>query len=326
VSEPLETGVIGVGSMGRNHARVYTELPGAELVGVADADVDRAWEVADEYETTAMDPHTLLQSVDAVSIAVPTRYHYDTAREAIGAGVGVLIEKPFVDRPADGRRLIEQARDLDVTLQVGHIERFNPAVRALAAIVPDLDVIAVDAMRLGPPVDREIDVSPVLDLMIHDIDVVRSIADSDVADLCATAAAEDPYVTATLSFDGGVLGTLTASRVTQEKVRSLSITARDCRVTLDYIDQSIEIHRQSLPEWVQENGDVSFRHRNIVEHPTVKNGEPLQAELGAFVESVVTGSDPLVTGEDGLEAVRIAHMVSEAAGIEADLPEPAVEQ
>ncbi len=298
--------------MGRNHARVYRSLQSTDLVGVADADVDRAQEVAAAYGTSAMAPQALLEAADAVSIAVPTRYHYESARQAIEAGVHVLVEKPFVDRLENGQLLIEQARDRGVTLQVGHIERFNPAVQALVEFAPDLDIIAVDAMRLGPPVDRDIDVSPVFDLMIHDIDVVRSLVDRDVADICATAAESDPYVASIMDFDGGVVATLTASRVTQQKVRKLSITARDCRVTLDYIDQSVEIHRQSLPEWIERNGDVSFRHRNIVEHPTVENGEPLRAELESFVDAVRTGRTPQVTGEDGLEAVRIATQIENA--------------
>jgi predicted dehydrogenase len=238
------------------------------------------------------------------------------ALEAIDAGVDVLVEKPFVDRPANGRDLIERARAAGVTLQVGQIERFNPAVQALLEFVADLDVIAVDAMRLGPPIDRDIDVSPVLDLMIHDIDIVGAVIDGEVTDLCASTVAADPYVTATLDFDGGVVGTLTASRVTQQKVRTLSITARDCRVTVDYIDQSIEIHRQSRPEWVERGGDVSFRHRNIVEHPTVENGEPLKAELSSFVDAAATGTPPAVSGEDGLRAVSLANRILDA------LPEP----
>jgi len=312
MTERLSVGVVGVGSMGRNHARVYQELPTVDLVGVADAKVDRALDVADAYGTTAMDPHVLLEKVDALSIAVPTRYHYATAGEAIDAGVSVLVEKPFVDRPANGEELIERAREMGVTLQIGQVERFNPAVRALAEFATDLDIIAMDARRLGPPVERDIDVSPVLDLMIHDIDVLRSLVEPEMADLSATAADDDDYVTATLDFQSGVVGTLTASRVTQQKVRTLSITARECRVTVDYIDQSVEIHRQSLPTWVERNGDIAYRHQNVVEHPTVENGEPLKAELGAFAEAVRTGETPVVTGEDGLAAVRIANRIEAA--------------
>lgn len=314
--EQLQTGVIGVGSMGRNHARIYHELPSTDLVGVADAEIDRAREVAESYDTNAMRPDELIEAADAVSIAVPTSYHYQFARKAIENDVHVLVEKPFVDRPEHGQILIQRARDRGVTLQVGHIERFNPAIRALSDIVPDLDVIAIDAMRLGPPIDRDIEVSPVLDLMIHDIDILRSIVNGGVSGVSATRSNDDPYVTATVEFDDGVIGTLTASRVTQRKVRTLSITAREAEISVDYIDQSVEIHRESLPEYIEQDGDLRFRRQNIVERPTVQNGEPLKAELDAFVEAAVTGSEPIVTGEDGLEALRIAREITDAVEIE----------
>ena len=315
MTDQVKAGVVGVGSMGRNHARVYHELPGVDLVGVADADAYQAREVARSYDTDPMDAETLYEKAEMVSIAVPTRFHYEFARQAIENEVHVLVEKPFVERPEHGRILTERAKDLGVTLQVGHIERFNPAIRALADFVGDLDVIALDAMRLGPPIDRDIEVSPVLDLMIHDIDILHSIVDADVTGVSATRSKNNPYVTATIEFENDVLGTLTASRVTQRKVRTLSVTAHEAQVSVDYIDQSVEIHRQSVPEYVEQDGDLRFRRQNIVERPTVKNGEPLKAELESFVESAVSGSEPVVTGEDGLDALRIARQITDKAAV-----------
>ena len=319
--QQIATGVIGVGSMGRHHARVYRELPETSLVGVADADTEAAEEAADTYETTAMSVDELLDAADAVSIAVPTRYHYDTARDAIDRGVHVLVEKPLVESLDEGRELIRHADERDVVLQVGHIERFNPAVRALTDIVPDLDVIAVDARRLGPPVDRDMNTSTVLDLMIHDSDVLLALIGDDVELKEAASANDDRYVTATMSMDDGVLGTLTASRVTQRKVRELSITARSCQVHVDYISQSVQIHRHSIPEYIEENGDIRYRHENIVEHPTVDNGEPLKKELSAFAEAVREGSEPVVTGEDGLRALELAREIEAEAIEEPQLPQ-----
>lgn len=308
----IDVGVIGVGSMGRHHARVYQELPATTLVGVADADVEAATNVAADYDTTAYSTETLLDAVDAVSIAVPTPYHFETAMSALRNDVHVLVEKPIVDTPSEGRALIEFARERDLVLQVGHVERFNPAVEALTDIVPDLDVLAVDARRLGPPVDRELETSPVLDLMIHDIDVLLSLLDEDASVLSATATAEGQYVTAAVGF-GDVLGTLTASRVTRRKVRELTITARECQVHVDYISRSVQIHRRSLPEYVEANGDLRYRHENVVEHPTVENGEPLKRELAAFAATIEAGTKPVVTGTDGLEALTIAHEIETAA-------------
>lgn len=311
-TDMLNVGVIGVGSMGRHHARVYRELPQTRLVGVADVDMEAATDAASTYETTALSVDRLLNSVDAVSVAVPTEYHYETARKALDEDVHVLIEKPIVESPENGRELIDRADRGDLVLQVGHVERFNPAIRALTDIVPDLDVLSVDAQRLGPPLDREMTTSPVLDLMIHDLDILLSLIDDDATVLDASATADDQYVTATVEL-GDVLGTLTASRVTQRKVRELSITARECLVHVDYISRSIQIHRHSLPEYIEENGDIRYRHENIVEHPTVENGEPLKKELGAFVDAIQNGTEPIVTGEDGLAALALARDIEIAA-------------
>ncbi|MDS0295244.1 Gfo/Idh/MocA family oxidoreductase [Halogeometricum luteum] len=304
-------GVVGVGSMGQNHARVYRELPSATLVGVADADEKQAREVAEKHGVAAMSLDDLLDAVDAVSIAAPTQYHYDIAEKAIDRGVHLLVEKPFVDDIDRGWDLVERADDAGVTLQVGHIERFNPAVVTLRDIASSLDIIAIDAHRLGPPVDRDITHNVVYDLMIHDIDVLLSLAEGEITSLSASSALEDRYVTATAEFDSGLIGTLTASRVTQQKVRTLSINAEDCWVDIDYLTQSVEIHRRSVPEYIERNGDVRYRHESIVEHPNVVQGEPLRFELEAFVEAVETGETPVVSGEDGMRALEIATRIDQ---------------
>jgi len=311
-----DAGVIGVGRMGSAHARVYEELSDVRLVGVADADAERAEAVAADHDTRAFDAETVLERADLVSIAVPTRYHYDVARRAIEKGVHLLVEKPFVDDVADGRDLVGRAKEAGVTLQVGHVERFNPAVRTLQDVVADSDVIAVQARRLGPPIDRDLTSSMAFDLMIHDIDVVRSIVGGDVAEVTAEGARDNRFVDATLRFENGVLASLTASRVTQQKVRRLSVTADESKINVDYTDQSIEIHRHSLPEYVERGGNLRFRHESIIERPTVENGEPLKAELESFVETVRTGGTPVVTGRDGLRAVELAARIDAAAGDE----------
>ncbi|WP_255198821.1 Gfo/Idh/MocA family protein [Halorarius litoreus] len=316
---PIRVGVVGVGSMGRHHVRVYSELSTADLVGVADSNEQLASDIADEFDTTAYAREDLFQLVDAVSIAVPTPYHYEVAKEAITAGVSVLIEKPFVADYEEGRELIRLAREHDVALQVGHVERFNPAVVALADIVPDLDIIAIEAQRLGPPLDRHIGDSVALDLMIHDIDILLSLVDSPVADVQAIGARNNQYIAATIRFENGVVGDLTASRVTQEKVRRLSLTAEQCRVNVDYIDHTVEIHRHSFPEYVETNGSVRYRNESVIERPTVENGEPLKHELKAFVAAVRDGTEPVVTGEDGLRALELARRI-DAIGVGRPVP------
>jgi predicted dehydrogenase len=316
---PIRAGVIGVGSMGQNHVRVYRELPETTLVGVHDVNMEQAGSVADAFGTSALEMDELLESVDIVSIAVPTQFHYDTARKCIAAGVHVLIEKPFVDDLDNGRELIELADEQDVCLQVGHIERFNPAVMTLMGLLDDLDVIAIETRRLGPPLEREIDDTAVMDLMIHDLDILCSIFDEEIAEVHAAGTRESNYATATIQTPSGRIGQLTASRVTQQKVRELTITAESCRVIVDYIDQSIEITRQSLPEYVRQEG-FRYRHENIVEQVLVERREPLKNELSAFAEAVRTDSEPIVTGADGLRALSLAREIDQLASHEKTVP------
>lgn len=312
MTKPLSVGVIGVGSMGQHHARVYQELPTVDLIGVSDVNHTQAVETADKYGTTAMSLDSLLSVVDAVSIVVPTADHYEMGMKAIEAGVDMLIEKPITDDPAAGRELMAKASAADVTIQVGHVERFNPAVRTLSKIATDLDVIAVDSQRLGPPTKREIGDGVALDLMIHDADILLSLVDKPIEDVYSAETATDQYVAATVTFEGGVIGTLTASRVTQQKIRTLSVTAEDCRVNVDYMAQSVQINRHSLPEYIETNGDIRYRHENVIERPTVENGEPLKKELSSFIEAISTSTEPIVTAEDGVRALELVRQVQGA--------------
>ena len=300
--------------MGRHHARVYAESPNAELVGVSDVDEENAAAVATEYGTRAMSTGALLDAVDAVSVAVPSRYHRPIASEALDAGVHALVEKPLATTTADAAALVDAANAAGVILQVGHIERFNPAVRTVSEFVDDLDLIAVDARRLGPPVEdgRDVGDGVVLDLMIHDLDVLLSLVGSPVADVTAAGSPDDQYVAATLGFENDVVGSLTASRVTQRKVRELTLTARECIVTVDYIDRSVRIHRRTRPEFLVNDGDLRYRSEQVVERPTVDNGEPLKKELDAFLDAVQNGTEPVVSGQDGVNALSLVHRVKRA--------------
>lgn len=311
-SRTIAVGVIGVGSMGENHARVYRELEDAELVGVVDAEDARANEVAVRYGAEPMDVGQLLEAADAVSVAVPTEYHYDTVRECIDAGVDVLVEKPLVEDLEKGRRLVDFADRNDCTLQVGHVERFNPTVQSLLEMASDLDLIAVTADRLSPPVDRGIEDSAVMDLMIHDLDVFLALVDGEPTNLEGVSTAEGGYAAATVEFDSGVVGQATASRVTQESVRELTISARECRVTVDYADQSIEISRKSVPEYVLDDGNVEYHHERVVEEVRVDDGEPLKHQLSSFVDASRGNHDAVVDGEDGLRAVELARRIEQS--------------
>lgn len=320
MSGELAVGVVGVGTMGAHHARVYDELSGADLIGVADADPATARSVAEEYDTHALGKEQLLERADAVSVAVPTEFHAEVATEAIASDTATLVEKPFVTDPDRGRAVAARARRRGVPLQVGHVERFNPAVEALQDILPEVEPIAVAARRQGPPVDRTSSDSAAMDLMIHDIDILLTVADSPLRSVSAVSAHDGQHISAHLSFESGLVGTLTASRVTQEKIRDLAITAEDCQVEIDYLDRSVEIHRHSMPEFLVDGGDVRYRHESIIERPTIENGEPLKAELAAFVEAVRSRTEPAVTAEDGIRAAETALRVETAAERAEQLP------
>lgn len=306
MSEQVTAGVVGVGSMGRNHARVYESLDGVSLTGVADADTSRAEAVASSLETTAYETAALFERADVVSIAVPTEFHYDLARSAIDAGVDVLVEKPFVVEPAQGRELVERAERAGVTLQVGHVERFNPVVETLERIVDDLEVIAAHADRLSPPLDRTIDDSATMDLMVHDIDLVRTLVDGTVDSCASFGTADGRYAVGTLQFDSGVVCNLTASRVTQEDVRRITVSAKSCRVKADLLTQTVEIHRDTPAEYAADIGDVGCRDEDVVERIAVADAEPLERELRSFVDAAQSGDEPRVTGEDGVRVLEVA--------------------
>jgi len=303
--KPVETGVVGVGSMGDHHARIYAELGDTELVGVTDADDQAARETAARYGTVARDWEDLLDRVDAVSIAVPTEYHYDLARDCIERGIPVLVEKPFVERSARGRELLALAEENGVPVQVGHVERFNPAVDVLRRYVQGLDVIAVSARRCNPPpAGRDIDDSAVLDLMIHDLDVLLSLVEGDVESVSSLHTRGGRYATAELQFDDDTIGQLTASRVSQRRARELTVTADDCLVHVDYDAQTVEVHEQP-------SGNHTPGEEKVVKQLAVDEDEPLKRELRSFADVVRNGGTPVVSGRDGLRVVELAQRLDE---------------
>jgi len=309
----LNVGVVGVGSMGQHHVRIYDELPTAELVGVFDADSECAEEIANKHDTVAMELNELLEATTAVSVAVPTQFHFDIATQCFEHGVSPLIEKPVVGDVETGEELRELAEKSDVTVQVGHVERFNPAIQVVQNIVEDLNVLALNAERLGPPPNRSINDSAVIDLMIHDIDIVLSLVDDEPESVMSAGIQSNRYGTATVDFESETVATLTASRLTQRKVRKLEITAEECVVEVDYTDQIVEIHRQSIPSYVEESEGVRYRHESVIERPRVPSAEPLKSELESFLDAVQTGATPEVSLEDGLRALELACTVEEKA-------------
>jgi len=301
LTERLKVAVVGVGQLGSRHARVFSELDGAELVGVVDTDLERARGVAATYGGRGVAHfRELVKDVRAASVAVPTVDHEAAVLELLEAGVHVLVEKPIASSREQAERMTKTAAAKGLRFAVGHTERHNPAVEALLSQRKDPRFIEVHRLASFSP--RSLDIDVVLDLMIHDLDVVMTLVGREVASLEAVGV---PVLTprvdianARLRFEGGAVANITASRVSQEKVRKLRVFARDCYVSLDYQNQEA-IRYRILPGEGQrpniEREELSLVHE-----------EPLKRELQDFLESVAEGRAPLVTGEDGTRALELA--------------------
>ncbi|MBI3608021.1 MAG: Gfo/Idh/MocA family oxidoreductase [Nitrospirae bacterium] len=299
----IKVGVIGVGYLGRHHARLYAELPAATLVGVADVDEGRARDVAASTGARAFtDYRELLSQVDAVSVVVPTSLHHRVAMDCLDAGLDVLLEKPMTVTLAEADELIARAEAKRRIIQIGHLERFNGAVRALA---PRLTAPRfIESHRLGPFVGRGTDVHVILDLMIHDLDIILSLVRSPLTDIRAVGVAVlTPHIdiaNTRLEFADGCVANVTASRVSKDALRKLRIFQPDAYFSLDYQKQEVIMARR-----VDGATEAGLPAIDIQTLPIEKE-EPLKAQLSAFLDSVATRRAPLVSGREGRSALRVA--------------------
>ena len=311
VADSLRIAVVGVGHLGRHHARILSSLPGAELVGVVDTDRARAEEVAAATGARPFgDYRDVLGQVDAITLAVPTRTHAEIAVSALAAGVPVLVEKPIARSLAEADAMIEASAKGGALLAVGHTERFNPAVAAARPLLTDPRFIEVH--RLGTFPERSLDIDVVFDLMIHDLDVVLSLVAADVESIDAVGV---PVLTgrvdianARLRFTNGCIVNLTASRISRDRVRKIRFFQPMAYLSIDYASQKLEHwtlvkHDGSMP--AIEGGDVE-----------VTSEEPLKRELADFVDAVLRRRAPLVTGEDGRRALALAQQITDKMAIE----------
>ena len=285
----IRAGVVGVGHMGQYHARVYAELWDVDFVGVVDSDGDRANEIAQHYDTQAFGDHRdLIGKVDVVSVAVPTEQHFHVAHDLLTAGVSVLVEKPMTPTLDEARALFALARRSGAALQVGHVERFNGAVQELRKIVER--PILIESRRLGPFVPRVQKDTVVMDLMIHDIDIVLALVPSAPRRIAAFGASLQSDVTDVANvgiwFESGTIATITASRATEEKIRTLAITQPDAYIVLDYLVQDIEIHRRAAQEFRSNREAIRYRQASFVEHLFVHKDNPLKLEIAHLIRTV----------------------------------------
>jgi len=315
----MRVGVIGVGSMGQNHARVYSEI--ANLVGIADPDVKAGGSVSNRFNVSYYTDakHLLKERLDAVSICVPTEHHARVALDVIEAGIPVLVEKPLATTVADAQRLVEAARRARLTLAVGHIERHNPAIAVVKGQLQEGqygDLVTATARRVSSFPGRVRDVGVVMDLGVHDIDILRYLVGAPVENVFAVGgrkvhAAFEDHANILLGFRNGVHGIIEVNWLTPMKVRRLALTCLKNFVEVDYTDQSVTVSSSTLGPLDPFNlYQIPLEHHAQTIH--VRKEEPLRRELIDFLDAIKEGRPPLVTGEDAVETLRVAVAATES--------------
>ena len=307
MTDKLRTAVIGVGYLGQFHAEKYAQLPDTELVTVVDTDMNRAAEVAAKVGTSpCTDYRELLDRVDAVSIVVPTQYHFEVARAFLDRGVHVLLEKPITTTIEEADELIRIADERKAVFQVGHLERFNPVVMALDELLTGPRFI--ESLRIAPFKPRGTDVNVVLDLMIHDIDIIQHIIDSPVKQVNSIGAPvftdEEDIANARIQFENGCVANVTASRISLKSERKMRIFQADSYITVDFQNKSLAVFRKGSGEMFPGVPNVAMDQK------TFEQGDALKSEIASFLDCIRTGATPVVSGRDGKRALETALMIT----------------
>lgn len=325
MTKTIKVAVIGAGMMGKNHLKTYKNLQGVELVGVYDVFPEAAKNAAETFGIKAFSSmEEVAANVDAVSVVTTSVTHADVGEFFMNHGIHCMMEKPLATTEEGCMRLINAAKNNNVVLMVGHIERFNPAVEQMGKLLSDTSKIrSMTAQRMSAASGRITDVDVSMDLMIHDVEVVQSLMKSPVVNVQAASVKtkESPlgkdYITALLEFENGATANLTASRITQSRVRTLTVTTDTNYIDMDFINQSINVHTQGrmpyvnqeeIPDW------MNYGLKGSVEQLFIPTNQPLQAELAHFVKCVNGEATPRVGGEQALAALRVIWEIQEKLG------------
>lgn len=321
--QKLRTAVVGVGHLGKEHARIYKKLSEVELVGVVDIQAKQAEKIAQLYDTRSfLNYRDIIDKVDAVSIAVPTKSHYPIAKEFLQHGVHVMIEKPMTGTVPEARELIEISKEKNIVLQAGYIERFNPAIIAIKKLL--IKPKFIECHRLSPFTFRSADIGVVLDLMIHDIDIILHITGSRVKKFDAVGvnviSDKEDIANVRIQFMNGCVANVTASRVSLTPMRKMRLFSEDSYISIDYQKKDALIYKKS-PELTLKKLNISgmdvstiadlksyvFGDLLKIEHIKMDDDEPLKKELESFVKCVIERNEPIVSGEEGLKAIEVAN-------------------
>ncbi|MCF8259208.1 MAG: Gfo/Idh/MocA family oxidoreductase [Melioribacteraceae bacterium] len=318
--QKIKIGVIGTGHLGKLHTNFLSKSEFAEFIGVYDSDADLANSVATEFGTKSYESFDkLLDEIDAVSVAATTSAHYKLMKEALEKNVHVFVEKPITSKAKEAEEIVALAESKNLKIQVGHIERFNPAVLAIAKYIDNPTFIQTD--RLAQFSTRGTDVAVVLDLMIHDIDLILSFVKSPVKEIKANGVAvvSETYdiANARIEFENGAVANVTASRISQKKMRKMRIFQKDAYLSLDFTTGTPEVYRIVGDKSELAEGHISFgsmgtgtRKKNLIYlQPEIEEINALQYELDLFLKCIINKENPTVSGKDGLEALRVARII-----------------
>ncbi len=323
----IKVGVIGVGHLGEHHTRIYSELPRAELVGIYDADLEKARSKAEKYKTAHFEElDHLIQKVEAISLVVPTSSHYEVAKKVLNQGIHILIEKPITETVQQAEELIRIAKQKNLILQVGHIERFNPALKAIENI--KLEPKFIESHRLSSFQERGTDVAVILDLMIHDLDLILylvkdKIKSVEAAGVSVITQTED-IANARITFENGCVANITTSRISARPMRKLRIFQKNAYFSLDLLEKSAETYRlveaEDKEAYMDKTviGQIPLEKTGktvIYEKPEIKKEDMLTSELSSFLQAVAAKTSPLVTGEQAKEALGLAIKIKSASSL-----------
>lgn len=305
--EKLKVGVVGVGYLGKFHVEKYLSMDDVELVGLSDIDPKVIERAERDYGIAChSDYRKLIEDVDAVSIVVPTHLHYAVAMDFLDVGRDVFVEKPITSKVKEAQKLVDKAESKDLILQVGHLERFNPAILALSGTLKE--PMFIESHRLSPFPERSTDIDVVLDLMIHDIDIILNIVKSDIVNIDAVGAPiitqKADIVNARINFESGCVANVTASRVSTDKMRKIRIFQSDAYISIDYAAQNITVYKKVK--------DKDNRVTITKEDMDISPSDYLGDEIKSFINSVKSRTPPPVTGRDGKRALEVAMKIKES--------------
>ena len=325
MTDKIRVAVIGAGMMGKNHLKTYKALNNVELVGVYDIFPDAAKAAAETFGIKAFSSmEEVAANVDAVSVVTTSVTHADVGEFFLTRKIHCMMEKPLATTEEECNRLIKAAKDNNVTLLVGHIEQFNPAVEQMHRLLSDTSKIrSLTAQRMSAASGRITDVDVAMDLMIHDAEIILSLVKSPVKNINAVSVktpdhvSGKDYITALLEFENGVTANITASRITQARVRTMTVTTDTNYIDMDFINQSINVHTQGRMPYVNQEEIPEWMHYGLkgsVEQLFIPTNQPLQAELNHFINCINGKETPRITGENALEALRVIWGVQQKLG------------